>query len=90
MPVIGGDVQKIVRGVLDCLHDLRVGVPGADDADAAHEIEVAVAVHVPDLRPAALRHDERIVARVGRRGDRAVARDERRGAGPRQWHANVD
>ena len=83
-------MQKIVRGVLDRLHDLRVGVPGADDADATHEIEVAVAVHVPDLSAAALRHDERIVARVGGRGDRAVARDQRRGAGAGQWHANVD
>ena len=66
-----------------------MGVTGAADTDAAHEVEKAVAVHVPDFGAAPLGDDERVIAWIGGRRDRAVARDERLGLGAGQRHVNV-
>src|SRR5580700_6617124 len=57
---------------------------GAAHADAAHEVEEAVAVDVPDFRAAPPGHDERVVAREGRRNDGAIALEQRPGFGTRQ------
>jgi hypothetical protein len=89
MPVIGRDVQEVVGRILDRLHDLRMRVPGAAHADAAHEVEKAVAVHIPYFGPASLRHDEGVVAREGGSDDSAVARQQCLGFGSWQRHADT-
>ena len=50
-------------------HDVRMRVAGAVDGDAGGAVEKDVAVDVLDDGAFAARHDERIVARVGRRDD---------------------
>ncbi len=56
--------------------------------DAGDEVEEAVAVDVPDLGAAAVRHHERIVARVRGRDDRSVAREH--GPGLRAGEFGLD
>jgi hypothetical protein len=51
VPVVRGNVQELIRGILDGLHHRRMAVPGAAHRDAGGKIQEAVAVHVPDLRP---------------------------------------
>jgi hypothetical protein len=46
----GGEVRALVHALLDGLGDHRVGVADAHDAEAVVEVEVLVAVDVPDLR----------------------------------------
>ena len=50
VPVVAGDVQELVGGVLHRLHHLRMRMAGAAHGDAGGEVEEAVAVDVPDLR----------------------------------------
>jgi hypothetical protein len=79
VPVVAGDVHELLRRLGDRLHDLRVTVPGGAHGDARHEIEEAVAVHVPRFRAFGMRDHEWIVARVGRRHDQRVALEHRLG-----------
>ena len=63
VPVVARDVQELVGRRLDRVDDLRVGVARGAHGDACNEIQEPVAVDVPDLGAAAMRHHERIVAR---------------------------
>src|SRR6185312_13063131 len=89
VPVVAGDVQEVVGGILDGLYHLRVRMAGAAHGDAGGEIEEAVAVDVPDLHATAPGHDEGVVTRIGGRADRAVALEERAGLGSGQLGADV-
>jgi len=82
-------VQEILGRVPDRLHHLRVGVTGAADADAAHEVEETVAIDVPDLGATTLGDDEGIVAWIRGSGDGAVACDERLGLGSGKRHGSL-
>src|SRR5882672_5294001 len=61
-----------------------MAVAGAAHGDAGGKIQKAVAVHVPNLRPLAVRHDEGIVPRIGRRDDERIAREQLSSLGTRQ------
>src|SRR5882724_4144307 len=61
-----------------------MAVTGAAHRDAGGKIQKAVAVHVPNLRPLAVRHDEGIVPRIGRRDDERIAREQLSRLGTRQ------
>jgi hypothetical protein len=76
-------MQELLGGLLYYRHDLRMGVAGRTDRDAGGEVEETVAVDVPGLGAAAMRHHERIVARIRRRDHLGIARDHglRLGAG---------
>ncbi len=89
VPVVARDVQELRSRILHRLDDTRVRMPGRADRDAGREIEEAVAVHVPGLGAAGVRHHERVVARIGRRGDLAVALDHRARLGSGQLGLNV-
>ena len=89
VPVVARDVQELAGRVLHRLHDARVRVAGRADRDAGREIEEAVAVDVPGLRALAVRDHERVVARVGGRGDLRVALDHGAGLRARQVHLDV-
>ena len=89
VPVVAGDVQELVGRLLDRLHHLRVRMPGGAHGDAGREVEEAVAVHVPDLGAAAVRHHERIVARIRGRDDVGVARKQRAGLGAGKFGLDV-
>ncbi len=75
VPEVARDVQELGGRLLHGAHDFRMRVPGRAHRDAGGEVEEPVAVDVPDLRAPAVRHDERVVARVRRRADGDVARD---------------
>ena len=77
VPVVAGDVQEFRGGILHRLDHLRVRMAGGAHRDAGHEVEEAVAVHVPHLGAAAVRHHERVVARVRGRDHLGVAGDHR-------------
>ena len=79
----------MVRGILDGLHHRGVAVAGAANRDARREIQEAVAVDVPDLRALAVRHHERIVARIGRRDHQRIARQQLARFGSRQIGLDV-
>jgi hypothetical protein len=66
VPVVAGDMQELFGGALHRPDDLRMRVAGAAHRDAGGEVEEAIAVDVPHFRPAAVRHHEGIVARIGR------------------------
>ena len=89
VPVVGRDVQEAAGGVGDRRDDLRVRMAGAADGDAGDEVQEAVAVDVPDLGAAAVRHHERVVARIGRRDDGRVAGEQRPGLGSGQLGLDV-
>ena len=89
VPVVARDVQELRRRVLHGLDDPRVRVAGRADRDAGGEVEEAVAVHVPGLGAARVRHHERVVARIGGRGDFRVALDHRARLGPGQLGLEV-
>jgi len=76
MPVIGGNMQEFIRGLLDGLDHGRMAVPGAANGDARGKVQEAVAVDIPDFSPLAVRHHEGVVARIGRRDDERVARQQ--------------
>ncbi len=84
VPVVRRNVQELVRGILDGLNHRRVAMAGAAHRDAGGEIQKAVAVHIPDFRTLAVRHDEGIVARIGRRDDERIAREQLSSLGARQ------
>ena len=83
VPEIARDVHELAGRLADGGDHLRMRVAGRAHRDAGAEIEEAVAVDVPHFRAAAMRHHERIVARIGRRDHRLVARNHgtRLGAG---------
>src|SRR5690606_14093709 len=56
-------VLELLGLALDGLHDPRVGVPDVHDRDAGREVEVALALYVPDVRAPALHGVERVDAR---------------------------
>jgi hypothetical protein len=91
VPVIARDVQELRGRLLHRAHDLRMGVPRRADRDAGREIKKAIAVDVPDFGSAAMRHDERVVARIRRRAHARVARDHgpRLGSGQLGLQMNV-
>ena len=60
-------VQVALRLIDDGLHDVGMRVAGGVDGDAGGAVEKVVAVDVLDDRALSAGHDERIVARVGRR-----------------------
>jgi len=88
VPVVARDVQELSGGLLHRLDDRGVRVAGGADCDAGSEVEEAVAVDVPDLGAAAMRHHERIVARVRRRNDLDVAFED--GASLGAWQFGPD
>ena len=59
------------------LDDFRVGVTGRNYCDTAHEIQKAVAIHIPYLSTFAVIHHERISARIGWGDDIVIALDQR-------------
>ena len=76
VPVIGGDVQESLRGVLDGRNHGRMAVSRAAHRDAGGEIEEAVPIDIPDFCALAMRHHEGIIARIGRRHDERIARQQ--------------
>ncbi len=54
VPVVARDVEEVSGGLSHRGNHQRVRVTGGTDRDAGSEIEKAVAVHVPDLGPAAM------------------------------------
>ncbi len=63
-------VQQSIELVADCFGDGGIGVPERHDGDPGEEVEVALAVGVPQFGPAApLEHDRR---RAEHRHERAV------------------
>ena len=76
--------RNLSGGVLHRLHHLRMRVAGAAHRDAGGEVEEAVAVDVPDFGAAAVRHHERIVARIRGRDHLGVARDHARAPSGRE------
>ena len=76
-------MQELVGGILDGLHYRRMAVTRAAHRNAGGKIQEAIAVDVPDLRAFAVRHDEGIVARIGRRDDQGVAREQLASLGTR-------
>ena len=56
----GGEVRARARGALDRLDDLRVGVPDDVAAEPAVEVDVLVAVDVPQVPAHAPRHVDRV------------------------------
>ena len=89
VPVVARDVQEFPGRLLDRFHDARMRVAGRADGDARCEIEEAVAVDVPGLGALAVRDDEGVVARVGRRRDLRVALDHGPRLRARQGHLDV-
>ncbi len=89
VPVVRADVEELVGGLLDLCDHVRVAVARRADGDPGREVEEAVAVDVPDFDPAAVRHHERVVARVRGRDDTGVALDDRARLGSRQLGADV-
>ena len=89
VPVVARDVQELRGRLLHRGDDLRMRVAGRADRDAGREIEEPVAIHVPGLGAAAMRHHERIIARVRRRDDPGVALDHRAGLRPGQLGLDV-
>ena len=82
MPVIRGDVQKSVRGVLDGLTTdgwlwpvLHTAIPAAKSRNRLPSTSQIFA-------PLAVRHHERIVARIRGRDDRASRASRPRAFGP--------
>ena len=65
----GGDVLQRVHLPMDLRVDLIVAVADANRNDAAEEIEVLVAVRVPDILILGARDDERLVEVVEDRGE---------------------
>ena len=89
MPVIAGDVQELAGGLAHGADDLGMSMARGADGDAGGEIKKAVAVDVPDLDAAPMRHHERIVARVGRRDHLGVAGDHGPRLGPGKFGLEV-
>ena len=83
---VRGDVDELRGLLLDGLDHLGMRVPGGCDGDARHEIQKAIAVHVPDLGAFAVVDDERISARVGGRDHGRIALEIRAGLRPGQFH----
>ena len=81
MPVVAGDVQEALRGLRDRTDDFRMRVSGRTHRDARREVEEAVPVHVPHFRALAVRHHERVVARIRWRDHLGVAGNDRLGLG---------
>jgi hypothetical protein len=61
-----GDRAELVRLLLDGGHELRVLVADVDVDELAGEVEVALALVVPEARPLGTDDDERVQRRLGR------------------------
>jgi hypothetical protein len=57
-------VDELFGLILDGLNHGRVAVAGGAHRNAGGEVEIAVAIDIPDFGAAATIHDKRIVARV--------------------------
>ena len=71
-----GNVDQFGGLFLNRGDNSRMAMPGGDDGDARGKIQEHVAVHVFDHRAAARFRHQRITARVGRRNELCVARDQ--------------
>src|ERR1700680_3885624 len=69
-------MQKLIGRILDGLNHRRMAMTGAAHRNAGRKIQKAVAIDVPNFRPLAVRHHEGIVARIGRRNDQRIAREQ--------------
>jgi hypothetical protein len=79
-----------LRGLVgERLRDLGVDVAEGVDRDAGREVEEPVAVGVEHEHPLAAVDDERVGARVARRDELVVARDDRAGLGAGRGDADV-
>src|SRR5260221_8458484 len=61
-----------------------MAVAGAAHGDAGGKIQKAIPVHVRNLRAFAVRHDEKVIPRIGRRHDERIARQQLSSLGTRQ------
>jgi hypothetical protein len=68
---------------------LPAGPPSRPKGGIEKEIQKAVGVDVPNFRALAVRHDERIIARIGRRDDERVAGKQFAGLGAGQIGLDV-
>src|SRR5208283_694552 len=69
-------MNEPISGVLDRLNHDRMTVPGAAHGNAGGEIQEAIAVHVPHLRPLAVGHHEGVIAGIGGRDHQRIARQQ--------------
>jgi hypothetical protein len=53
-------VDELAHLLTHALDDVRVVVPDAGREDAAEEVEIAVAVRVPDIKAVAVRERQRV------------------------------
>ena len=64
MPVIRRDMQELAGRFTHTSDDVGMGVTGRADPDARGKVQKAIAINIPDLGTASVRHDERIVTTI--------------------------